>query len=89
MEKTENGVAVILRFMGFLVFGLGFFAGIFLSYQIGEYSWDREFLPGLMLLYWGISFLSGMVLIGFAEIIQLLTDIKTYSFNIHVNQNIK
>ena len=66
----ENKVSVIFKVLAWCDFVVGFVVGI-VSGQRG-YS----FLWSVALIYWVSSFVCGMVFLGFAEIIQLLHDIK-------------
>lgn len=70
----KNPVASIFTGFGCAIFVIGFFLGIFLGQGIHSYHSDFSFTVAL--IYWGISFISGMFMIGFAEIIKLLNDIK-------------
>lgn len=76
-EGQKNYVATALVVCAWIVFIAGFIAGIALGFVPVEGYYSRvEFSFGSALLYWGISFVSGVVLLGFSEIIKLLTAIK-------------
>ena len=64
--------------MAWIIFIGGLIAGIVLGNVDVSYSYYtyKEFSFAIALTYWAISFISGMVFLGFAEIIQLLSDIK-------------
>ena len=64
----RNAAAIILFSIAGAIFGLGFFAGIIIGTEV------EDFL--ITLIYWIGSFAIGMMLIGFAEIIRLLNEIK-------------
>ena len=77
-EKTNNTVSIVFKFIAGIIFVMGFIAGIVFGQTevSGYYSSHTEFTFTIALTYWAISFFSGMIFIGFAEIIQLLYDIK-------------
>lgn len=79
--KPTNTISTVFKGLALFVFIGGFIAGIALgNVEVTKgYSHtytDTEFSFALALTYWAISFVSGMLILGFAEIIQLLTDIK-------------
>lgn len=59
--QNNNPVASALKVMAFLVYIGGFITGI---------------VMGDAIIYWFVAFFSGTTILGFAEIIQLLNDIK-------------
>ncbi|MBQ7647164.1 MAG: hypothetical protein IJS94_07845 [Clostridia bacterium] len=69
-DSKGNTIAVILKVVAWIVFFGGFFAGIIIG------NIDDKFSLTTALICWSISFVSGMMFLGFAEVIQLLTDIK-------------
>ena len=73
-DNNKNSIATILRATAIIVYVVGFIAGIFIGDAVAEYSW--EFSWGTAFIYWFVSFFSGTTILGFAEIIQLLHDIK-------------
>lgn len=73
-SDKKNPVASIFTGIGCAIFVIGFFLGIFLGQGVHSYHSDFSFTVAL--IYWGISFISGMLMIGIAEIIKLLNDIK-------------
>jgi len=70
-DKKDNIIASILKKIAWCVFIVGAIAGL----ALGNLGY-RGFSFGITLIYWFASFISGITLLGFAEIIQLLTDIK-------------
>ncbi|MBO4452756.1 MAG: hypothetical protein J5793_02360 [Clostridia bacterium] len=76
--KEHNTVAIIFKVFAWVVFIVGFIAGIVLGQKevAGYYSYHTEFSFLSALKYWISSFVAGMIYLGFAEIIQLLHDIK-------------
>jgi len=77
LAKT-NIVATILTIIAWVTFIGGFIMGIvYGNVEIeGYYSDYTEFSFQVAFIYWAVSFISGMMLLGFAEIIKLLEDIK-------------
>ena len=85
--KTENKanktntVATVLTAIAWIIFIGGFVSGIVLGNVevtkgvIYTYT-DTEFSFTIAFTYWAISFISGFFILGFAEIIKLLNDIK-------------
>ncbi len=78
LNPDQNAVATALSIIACIIFIGGFIAGIGLGYVEveGYYSSYTEFSFKAALIYWAASFISGMLFLGFAEIIQLLTAIK-------------
>ena len=68
--KASNPVANAITVIAWIEFIAGFIAGIILG-NAGE-----EFSLEIALIYWGISLISGIMFLGFAEIIKLLQAIK-------------
>ena len=76
VEETQagnNSVANILNIIAIVIFIGGFILGIIMGYaaQYVEYV-DGDFSFVAAFTYWCTSFISGMVFLGFAEIIKLL-----------------
>lgn len=70
-NSGSNGVATLIRAIAILTYIGAFILGIGLGRDLrGDFSFFAA------LLYWGVGFVSGSMLLGFAEIIQLLQDIK-------------
>ena len=74
LVQNNNPIATTLRVIAVLVYIVGFIGGIVIGDAVAEYSW--EFSWGTAFIYWFVSFFSGTTILGFAEIIQLLHDIK-------------
>ena len=70
LVQNNNPIATTLRVIAVLVYIVGFISGIAIGDAVAEYSWGTAFI------YWFVSFFSGTTILGFAEIIQLLDDIK-------------
>ena len=75
----QNKIAKILKTIAWWTFGLGFIIGFFASSvevpsftSNFEYVTNTEFSLTILLAIWGSSFVSGMLFLGFAEIIELL-----------------
>lgn len=75
--KETNTMANILTAIAWIIFIAGFIAGIALgNVETGVYYTHTEFSFAVALIYWAVSFISGIFILGFAEIIKLLNDIK-------------
>ncbi len=70
-----NGVAKALRILAWIVFIGGAIMGIILGNVENSYGYT-SFNIAVAIIYWVAAFISGMMFIGFAEIIKLLEDIK-------------
>lgn len=71
--KEENAtLATILKVIAWLIFIGGFIAGLIFGEEAGYY----EFSFAVALIYWVVSFISGIFILGFAKIIELLNTIK-------------
>lgn len=70
--RQINPISPILFFIATLEWILGFIAGIIVGNVLGR--WDFHW--GYAFIVWVSTFISGTTFLGFAEIIQLLTDIK-------------
>ena len=78
-DATENNpIAKALTIIAWVIFIAGFIAGIvFGNVEVeGYYRSYSEFSFALAFIYWCVSFISGMMFLGFAEIIKLLDAIK-------------
>ncbi len=74
---SSNGVANALTVIAWIIFVVGFIAGIcFANVEVGTYVTYEEFSFAIALIYWLVAFASGTMFLGFAEIIKLLNDIK-------------
>ncbi len=73
-KKEYNIVARILKGIAWFFFVGGFIVGFTLGVALGEQLNYNPYIA--MFTIWGIYFVFGMMFIGFAEIIQLLQDIK-------------
>lgn len=78
---TSNSVANALIVIACLVFIFGFFAGIvFGNVEViknGYHSYTtEEFSLAVAMTYWFAALVIGMMMLGFAEILKLLTEIK-------------
>ena len=76
-----NSMSTVLSIIGWLIFVGGFIAGIIsgiIEVEGGVYYkyTYTTFSIAIALAYWGISFISGTLFLGFAEIIKLLDNIK-------------
>lgn len=77
----NNPIAKALTVIAWIIFIGGFIAGIALGtveVERGHYYTytDTEFSFAVAFVYWCVSFISGTMFLGFAEIIKLLNEIK-------------
>ena len=72
-------IATVIRIISAIVFLGGFIMGIVCgNVEIsGLYTSYTRFSPAIAFTYWGISLISGFILLGFAQIIQTLDNIYT------------
>ena len=77
-DSEKNTIANTFKIMACIVFILGFIAVIILGNQTvpGYYLSHSEFSFVTALIVWTVSFVQGMLFLGFAEIIQLLYVMK-------------
>ena len=76
-SKSTNPIAVALTVIAWVIFIGGFLAGLCLStVEVGTYFTHEEFSFSIALTYWSAALVCGTLLLGFAEIIKLLNDIK-------------
>ena len=70
IENDKNPIATILKVIAVIVYIAGFIASFFLGVdRYGDVS-------AMVMVWWIVFFISGTIYLGFAEIIQLLEDIK-------------
>ncbi len=72
-KETSNGVATALTVIAVFVFIAGFIVGLVLGNETGSHS---DFAFDVAFLYWLLSFVGGVFILGFAEIIKLLQKIS-------------
>ena len=70
-NADKNTVASVLTVIAWITFVGGFIIGFIYGAEV-----DTDFSWMMTIVYWGVSFISGMMFLGFAEIIKLLYDIK-------------
>ena len=81
-EKKEiyetNNIATALTVIAWIVMICGFIAGIALgNVEVNRlYSSYKEFSFAVALTYWAIALISGVLMLGLAEVIKLLNEIK-------------
>lgn len=77
----QNPIAIVLTVIAWVIFSVGFIMGfvfgnvevtrgVYHTYTASEFSFAIAFV------YWSISFISGIIMLGFAEVIKLLQAIK-------------
>jgi choline-glycine betaine transporter len=83
MEKSEdNNIAKVLTIIAWITYVGGFIAGlVFGSQEVihpGIYTsyTTEEFLIEVAIIYWASAFVSGSLILGFAEVIKLLQKIE-------------
>ena len=67
-KQEEDSISVLLKVVGVILYMAGAFAGLIVG------SENESFMIGL--LYFIVAFVSGTSFLGFARIIELLTEIK-------------
>ena len=72
--RKRNGVATTLGLIGLLIIIIGLFVGISMGTKTA-YG-DSDFNFEVALSCWVEPFVSGMLFVGFSQVIQLLEDIK-------------
>ena len=80
-SSDSNPIATALKIISVIIFIGGFILGIVLGTQEVKqgiyYTYTKtEFSFAIALIYWAVSFISGMLMLGFSEIINLLNSIK-------------
>ena len=75
-NNENNKIATILRVIAILEFVSGFILGVFLgdTFRIGYYGYDFNWGLCVGIIVTGI--IGGVFILGFAEVVQLLQDIK-------------
>lgn len=82
-KEQKNSVASALTAIAWIVFITGFIVGIVLgNVEVTKGTYftytDTEFSFTVAITYWAISFVSGIFILGFAELIKLLNDINNF-----------
>ena len=73
MFNKKNGVAMTLTFIGFIEIIAGFILGLVFGLEdVGYYTTRYEPIWSIIIPWWAIGFVSGMFIIGIAEIIEQL-----------------
>lgn len=71
---TENAISSFMKGVAIFIFILGFFGGLILGVESSGYRFAFNFSN--VLIVWVVSFISGIIFWGFAEIIRLLDKIS-------------
>lgn len=74
MNNNKNSIASTFRVIAWLIFIGGFLSGLLFGYTDYGYRYS-EFSFTLAMIYWVSAFVSGMVFLGFAEVISLLQEL--------------
>ena len=88
-DKSEkigirNRIAAVINVFGYLEIVIGIIVGFYLANKdvvMVEYFFE-DFKWGLAFAWWAASFLSGILILGFSEIIELLDRININTKNI-------
>ena len=76
-EKKSNAVSTTLKVFAWLIFIGGFIIGcVNANVETGYYYTYTKFSIAIAMIYWVASLFSGVCLLGFAKIIDLLQEIK-------------
>ncbi len=73
-NSKSNTLSVIISIGAYVVLILGFIAGCILGQESS--GWSSDFNISLALIVWGISAVSGISMLWFAEVLKLLNSIK-------------
>ncbi len=76
-SSNKNAVGSTLTVIAWVIYLAGFILGIIMGAAIPDiYNYDSEFNISLAMSYWAQAFIHGTLILGFAEMIKLLHDIK-------------
>lgn len=82
-HKKHKTIALILTVIAWVIFVVGFVAGMsFANIVVDPYDVmnGSYFSFSIAFTYWSVSLISGAIILGFAEIIKILDDIKKNCF---------
>lgn len=74
--NKENKVAKVLTGIAYAIFIVGAILGFVMGYTKDILDDTYSFSFAVAIAWWGVSFIGGMFMLGFAEIIKLLNAIK-------------
>lgn len=74
--NKENKVAKVLTGIAYAIFIVGAIFGFVMGYTKDILDDTYSFSFAVAIAWWGVSFIGGMFMLGFAEIIKLLNAIK-------------
>lgn len=74
--NKENKVAKVLTGIAYAIFIIGAILGFAMGYTKNILEDTYYFSFAVAVAWWGVSFIGGMLMLGFAEIIKLLHSIK-------------
>lgn len=74
--NKENKVAKVLTGIAYAIFIIGAIFGFVMGYTKDILDDTYSFSFAVAIAWWGVSFIGGMFMLGFAEIIKLLNAIK-------------
>lgn len=77
--SKNNYLAVVISITAYVIMVIGFLTGTIAGYELSGFGSD--FNISLALMIWGVSAISGISLLWFAEILKLLQSIKNQICN--------
>lgn len=81
-----NGIATAINVIAIMTFIGGVIIGIIMGFQFSFEEMDVVFNFGYTIIYWFVALISGIMLMGFAQIIILLTEIRSKVQNTNVGK---
>lgn len=79
---TENGVASAIRILAWITI----IGGLILGFILGKDPYYDEFSFTLAVVYWAAGIVTGIILLGFAEIIRLLQINATKEYKVYFDK---
>ena len=79
---TENGVASAIRILALITI----IGGLILGFILGKDPYYDEFSFTLAVVYWAAGIVTGIILLGFAEIIRLLQINATKEYKVYFDK---
>lgn len=79
---TENGVASAIRILALITI----IGGLILGFILGKDPYYDEFSFALAVVYWAAGIVTGIILLGFAEIIRLLQINATKEYKVYFDK---
>ena len=87
--NAENSVASAIRILAWVTI----IGGLILGFFLGKGPYDNEFSFTIAVIYWAVSIVTGIMLMGFSEIIRLLQqnaekEYKIYCKKLDISQSL-